>query len=339
MAQVAPEPMTMDREALVKRFGDLEDKEGSVEFVTMRDGWKLKRESWTPAGTEVKGVMLFFHGTGESTRTVGMRRLAFACLKRGIVLETYDRHGHGDSLHKNGKPFMPPAFAGSMIDTKGTNTEHAVEIAELVMKKHGKPLMIMGHSGGGETACMATDRIIAACEQNNVRFATAIYLAPGVHVLNTMAPCGLTCCHYGCAIPCWFCCCCNCCGRPCLKTGAHKYNPGGVLGPVNTGDGYVNCDQLWIESSPYPKGSASLTDAVQSMTKLASGLLFNGSKDEMIPPKIQDKLAKEVPALTHKISDGRPHDVLNMNMTYGDTTSVEIIEEVMTWAEEQLNAK
>jgi len=162
MAQVAPVRATMDRGALVARFGELCAEEGSVEHTRMADGWLLKRETWRPA-VAPKGVVLFAHGTGESTRTIGMRRLAHACVERGFILEAYDVHGHGESLEKNGKPFYPAGFRGAMVESTKTLVDHYVELASLVIAQHKLPLVIMGHSGGGQTICLATDRVVELC--------------------------------------------------------------------------------------------------------------------------------------------------------------------------------
>ena len=78
MTKVAPlkvAPLIMDREALVARFGECEANEGTHEYTAMKDGWKIHRETWTPGGA-AKAVILFCHGDGESTPTIGMRRLA-----------------------------------------------------------------------------------------------------------------------------------------------------------------------------------------------------------------------------------------------------------------------
>ena len=73
VAPIAPVKATMDRGALVARFGELVAEEGSPEYKTMTDGWRLKRESWRPAAP--KGVILFAHGTGEvrTSRVHGQR--------------------------------------------------------------------------------------------------------------------------------------------------------------------------------------------------------------------------------------------------------------------------
>ena len=234
MAASAPvAPMVMDRAALNARFGEMEADEGVHDFVTTKDGWKLHRETWSPSEGPAKAVFLFLHGNGESTLTIGVRRLAAALTKRGIILETYDAAGHGQSLEKNGKLAMPAAFRGQTVEPASQKGDHLVEIAELVIKKHQLPLFFSGHSGAGMGACLATDRIIALCEANGVPFAGALYLSPGLGVMKANAPCGLTCCH-GCIQCCWVGCCCNCCGKPCIKVGDDHYNPKNAIGADNS---------------------------------------------------------------------------------------------------------
>ena len=85
MTAVAPGPQYITRDELVKRFGEMEASDGVHEYVTMKDGWKIHRETWKPTGP-LKAIFLFQHGDGESTRSIGVRRLAHACLKRGFIL-------------------------------------------------------------------------------------------------------------------------------------------------------------------------------------------------------------------------------------------------------------
>lgn len=299
----------------------------------MKDGWRLHRETWRPTEVPARAVLLFQHGNAESTRTIGVRRLAYACLKRGFILEAYDKYGHGESLMKNDKMFKPKGFQGAQIETVEAHDDHFVELAELAIKKHHLPFAIMGHSGGGMSACMVTDRIIALCEENGVPF-TAIYAAPGLGVLQSKAPCGsMAMCHC-CAVCCWGCCCCNCCGRPCIPFDGGNYNPNGVLGPENTAK-KVNCDQLWIETLPYPKGGVGVTEAAAKMTRLKSGLAYIGSVDEAVPVKHIRQLGELVPTLTVEVKEGMPHDFLNMNKD-GDQTSAQVIDHLLSFAEEAL---
>lgn len=328
MAQVIPSAQKMDRETLVARFGDLVAEEGAHEFATMKDGWKIHRETFTPSGP-AKAVLVFAHGNGESTRTIGIRRLAHACVKRGIILETFDSNGHGESLEKNGKLLRKKAFRGQSFEPWTKKIDHLVEIAEIVVKQHKLPLIIGGHSGGGAAACTATDRIIAICEDNSVPFLTALYLSPGLEAMKSNAPCGLACCH-SCIIPCcWFTCCCNCCGQPCLKVGPDGSNPKGALGEDNTLM-YMNCDICWPETLPYAKGGGpDLPAAVSNMARLKSGqgLVFYGSKDEPFVQKLAPKLGEQVPAITVDIRDGLKHTYLNYNKD-GDRTSCETIDHI-----------
>ena len=297
----------------------------------MEDGWKLLRETWTPTDVAPKAVLLANYGNGESLRSVGIRRLAHACKKRGIILEAYDRAGHGESLEKNGKVFGNPKFRGGLIESVATWENHMVHLAALVLGKHKLPLVVLGHSGAGMIECLASDRIVAACAHAGVPPPVFIYAAPGVGAMHANAPCGSMA-GYRC---CWGCCCCGCCGQPCIPGDLGYINPDGVLGP-DTSAKYVNCDQVWIESLPYPKGGADVPEAAAHMTKVQNGLLYVGSKDENLPLAKIKQLAEAVPALTLEIAEGKPHDMLNMNKVHGDTTSVQVIEHFLDWAEAQI---
>ena len=233
MASVAPEAKYMDRDALVKRFGELEASEGVHTYMTMKDGWKIHRETWSPSGPATACV-LFQHGDGESTRTIGVRRLAHACTKRGWILEAFDANGHGASLEKNGAPFDKPAFRGASVEPTKVKVDHFVALAEAVLEEHGLPLVIAGHSGGGAVAAMATDRIIETCERRNVPFAAALYLSPGLSPITSQIPCGLGCCRCCVTACCWAPCCCGCGGAPVINVANPNYNPKGVLGEDNT---------------------------------------------------------------------------------------------------------
>ena len=343
-AQGAPVQATMDRGELVARFGELCAEEGAVQYAKMKDGWRLKRESWRPAAA-AKGVVLFAHGTGESTRTIGMRRLAHACIERGFILEAYDVHGHGESLEKNGKPYYPAGFRGAMLESTMTLVDHYVELAELVITEHRLPLVVMGHSGGGQTICLATDRVVELCANHGVPFVTGVYASPGIGVMANMVPCGISCCHY-CVGCCNVGCCCNCCGKPVMKGGkAAHFNPDGVLGPENTGDGAVNCDHLWTSTAPYPKGDPRTVEEVAAhMGKLEQpSLIFLGSPEgqdpqttEVAPRKNVEKLLKLVPALTLEVTE-KPHDYLNLTKD-GDLRSIEVVNRLIGFAEERVNA-
>ena len=334
--KVAPAPDAMDREALVARFGELEIKEGVHSYASMQDGWRLHRETWAPA-VAAKAVLLFHVGDGESTQTVGVRRLAHACNKRGIILETFDANGFGDSLEKNGKLQLGKAFRGQSIEPTSKKSDHMVEMAELVVTERKLPLIIAGHSGGGAATCVATDRIIAICDQHGVPFVTALYLSPGLGFFKTLAPCGLTCCRL-CLLPtCWVCCFCGCCGQPCLSAHNPELNPKGVLGEDNTLK-YAHFSNLFANAAPFPQGGADVPDAAAHMSTLKSGLIFTGTKGtpETTFVKKAPELGELVPALTVESREGLTHDYLNMNKD-GDPTSVETIEFLVGWAEAKLN--
>ena len=335
----APVAVTMDRATLVARFGEMEVNEGAKEWVTMKDGWKLMRETWTPAESP-KAVVLMNYGNGESTRSIGIRRLAHASLKRGFVLETYDRAGHGESLEKNGKEVAPRGFRGAIIDReKGVSawTDHTVEIAEIIMRKHKLPLIVLGHSGAGAVLGMATNKLIALADEHGLPHPIFLYLSPGIGFMQANAPCGMACCHYCLCGGCWVCCCCNCCGKPCIPNDMDYMNPDSVLGPPNHSK-YVNCNQGWMETLPPPMGTVDVPDVAACMTELQPGygVVYYGSKDEVIPRKKMEKLVEVVPALTFDLAEGKPHDYLNMNKINGDTTSVDVIEHLMDTAQAKL---
>ena len=151
-----------DEARLCQTFGDMEAKDGDVQMMKMKDGWEIKRESWSPA-QKAKAVLLFHPGGGESTRTIGARRFAKACTKRGIIFSSFDPHGEGESKKKDGKETSAVGYP--VVDSAGVWKEHMVEIAEALIDEHKLPLIIAGHSSGGLAATMSTDSIIELCEK------------------------------------------------------------------------------------------------------------------------------------------------------------------------------
>lgn len=273
--KVHPETAPLSSEEVAAKYGEIELAAGAQEFVTMADGWKLQRETWTPTSVPL-AVVLYLHGGGESTRTVAVRRLAAACLKRDLILETYDAHGHGNSREKHGVAGNPK-WQGTMVDSYGCAERHATEIAELVVAKHKLPLVLMGHSLGATTAMVATDGIITACRKHGVAFATGIYLAPGLGTLQakTLPCCPLAGAHC-CCVGVWaLCCCCNHCNQPCCPGEKHDHNPDGLLGPDNIGS-HANFSVCLFENRKYPQGNAMVPDAVSRMTQLEDGLMLWG---------------------------------------------------------------
>ena len=335
MPKVAPEPANMSRDELVERFGEMEASDGVHDFVTMKDGWKIHRETWKPSGP-AKAVLLFQHGDAESTRTIGVRRFAHSCLKRGIIFVAYDNNGHGESLEKNGALLLPKAFRGQSIEPSGKKSDHMVEIADAVVKEYKLPLIIAGHSGGGVATCCATDKVIAVCKENGVEFVTGLYLSPGLGPGAFPMPCGLPCCRL-CILPtCWVCCCCNCCGQPVLAMGTDGENPGGAIGEVNALM-YLNLKTFFANAGPWPQGGGHVADAAANMKDLASGLLLYGTKDMSFVVTNAPKLGELVPNLKVEAKEGLTHHYLNMNKIPGDPTSCETIEYIVGFAETKLN--
>jgi hypothetical protein len=196
---------------------------GTDDFHTMPDGWKLHSETFMPPG-EPKAMIVHTPGWMESTVTVGVRRLAKQCSERGIVLVTYDMHGHGLSLEKNGVAWTTEAKRGKIEGVQGVIDTHLVEIVKIFLERHKLPLMLLGHSLGAQAAMLATRQVVELCRAAGVPYVTGAYLAP--HVQAT-PPC---CC--GCCTPCCCGACCCGCGY-CCKMGKHQAeegkNPGGVL--------------------------------------------------------------------------------------------------------------
>ena len=134
---------------MTARFGALRAEEGRHSFLTMSDGWRLHRETWEPASRRPRAVVLYLHGTGESTKTVAVRRLAHACLSRGLVLETFDQHGHGESLEKGGRLWRPVGFRGMTYGKIANWDAHAVEVAKAVLDDHKKTAVGFNRSQPG----------------------------------------------------------------------------------------------------------------------------------------------------------------------------------------------
>eukprot|EP01051_Picozoa_sp_SAG22_P019578 SAG22_NODE_3661_length_1587_cov_1.270833_2_plen_313_part_00 len=93
MAAVSPDPAEVMK--------DCRATPGTDDYHDMPDGWRLHSETFMPDGAATH-MIVHSHGWMESTVTIGVRRLAKQCASRGIVLVTYDMHGHGLSLEKNG---------------------------------------------------------------------------------------------------------------------------------------------------------------------------------------------------------------------------------------------
>merc|ERR1711998_488525 len=99
---------------------------GEGSYHDMPDGWKIFSETFSPPEA-AKAVLLYVHGYAESTQTLSVRRLAHVCIARGIALVTYDMHGHGLSLEKNGLK-MPEVHRGC-VESFAATVPHAVEMA------------------------------------------------------------------------------------------------------------------------------------------------------------------------------------------------------------------
>ena len=216
MAKVYVEPADVMADCLAT--GGIDD------FHTMPDGWKLHSEVFMPEG-EPKAMIVHTPGWMESTVTVGVRRLAKQCRERSIMLITYDMHGHGLSLEKNGAAWTSEPNRGKIEGVQGVIDTHLVEIVRIFLERHKLPLMLLGHSLGAQAAMLATRQVVELCRAAGVTYVAGAYLAPQLQ-LPPACCCG--CCT---KIVCGACCC-ACCGD-CCRMGKNQAeegkNPGGVL--------------------------------------------------------------------------------------------------------------
>jgi len=150
---------------------------GAVSSVAVSGGWTLNTQTWMPQGACV-GVVMFVHGWLECVDTKIARRFAKALLAKGIALISYDSVMHGKSMG----PYPWCLCAGNPADvlTMATHCTDMVRAVALPLcKQAGVPFVLTGHSMGGGTAMSATESVAKACAADGVRFAGAIYLAPG----------------------------------------------------------------------------------------------------------------------------------------------------------------
>ncbi|CAE8581774.1 unnamed protein product [Polarella glacialis] len=147
---------------------------GMASFPTLSDGWRLHVHTWH--AKEPLGVVLYCHGWNEMIDSVVVRRLAAGLLLKGISLVAYDHDMHGKSMG-----MWPHSICSGNIKYMRTAALHCVEIAMIVCKEQ-LPFVIIGHSLGGATAMLATERITQMCKKersSELLLKGSIYLAPG----------------------------------------------------------------------------------------------------------------------------------------------------------------
>ena len=73
-----------------------------------------------------------------------------------------------------------------------------------------------------------------------------------------------------------------------------------VLGPNVNPKVMSPCAVSLVMMAAYPRGGANASECASEMTRLKDGLLYMGSKDEMVPLANLRKLAAAVPVLTYE---------------------------------------
>ena len=309
-----PSPLSMER---------LEMDPGVAAFHDMADGWKLHSETWAPPSPIA--VLLFSHGWLESTRSLGVRRLAHACQSRGFVLVAFDTHGHGLSLEKAGVK-MPEEKRGCIenIDVCGM---HLAEMTSVVVKEHRLPLVVMAHSLSASALVFSTRKVAEAAKAAGGQVAGAVYLAPPPPGLAP--PCCLDCC-FASFLP-------ALCGR-CVCAAPEDISPG--LNPDLVLGENRNATKLYASNliptmclGPHGSGGTrarsdvGYTELRELRNAGVPGRIFAGSKDTTTVSAARlANFAKGPQTLSTQTIDGAIHDMLST-----DPQASANIQQIFVW--------
>lgn len=111
----------------------------SEAFFTTSDGLSLYRQRWLPEG-EPRAIVAVLHGLGEHSGRYA--HVAAALVDAGYAVHALDHRGHGKS---DGKRAYLKSYDEFMRDL--------VQFRALIEAEHpGKPLVVLGHSMGGNLA-------------------------------------------------------------------------------------------------------------------------------------------------------------------------------------------
>eukprot|EP00929_Paragymnodinium_shiwhaense_P120699 TRINITY_DN92721_c0_g1_i1.p1 TRINITY_DN92721_c0_g1~~TRINITY_DN92721_c0_g1_i1.p1 ORF type:complete len:337 (+),score=50.11 TRINITY_DN92721_c0_g1_i1:97-1107(+) len=306
---------------------DCEKAAGAADTHKMPDGWVIHSETWEPVG-EARAVVLHAHGWMESTQTLGMRRIAKACLARSIVLLGYDQHGHGLSLEKNGKA-MSDRKRG-VLESVAVLGDHMVEMAKYALNKYKLPLIIMGHSLGADGCVLATKRIAEACKAQSVPFVCAAYVA--VPLSATPQCCGVG------GIKCCAACCCPCsflCGCSVPKNFAADFNPGLMFGSPDRNASRIYPYRYCVDVC-LPSGRGGTPDWPTLLKAIDIGVkarVFFGDKDEHWKAEWKTKLPNNGD-ISLEVWPGVTHDCLSV-----DPKSMECISNIFAYIDDRLCGK
>ena len=296
-SKVAPSPLLMER---------LETEPGVSAYHDMADGWKLHSETWAPPSPIA--VLLFSHGWHESTRSLGVRRLAHACQSRGFVLVAFDTHSHGLSLEKAGVRL--PEKKRGCIESLDVCCMHLAEMASVVVKEHRLPLVVMAHSLTASALVFSTRKVVEAAKAAGGNVVGAVYLAP--------PPPGLAprCCPDCCFDSCLPALCGGCvCAAP--KAITPGLNPELVLGENR------NATKLYASNlipnmclGPHGSDGTRARTMAAELRELRSagvpGRIFTGSKDATTVSAARlANFAKGPKTLTTQKIHGAIHDMLS----------------------------
>ena len=315
-SRIAPSPLSMDRLARVSEGSQsmerLETGGGVAAYHDMADGWKLHSETWAPPLVTPAAVLLFSHGWLESTRSLGVRRLAHACLSRGFVLVAFDTHGHGLSLEKAGVK-MPEKRRGC-IENLEVCGMHLAEMASVIVKEHRLPLVVMAHSLAASALVFSTRKVVEAAKAAGGQMVGTVYLAP--------PPAGL-------APPCFPDCCfasflpalCGCCVCAAPKDVTPGLNPDLVLGENRNATRMYASNRIPIIClGPYGSdGTRARSDPDRMAAELRElrdagvpGRIFAGSKDTTAVSAARlANFAKGPRTLSTERIDGATRDMLS----------------------------
>lgn len=108
------------------------------ENMIAKDGLNLRLQTWRPATSAPKGVVVHTHGFGEYLGRYG--HVAEAMTNAGYMFYTYDLRGHGRSEGPRGHA---PSYNAFLDDLQFVAERAAAENPEL-------PLFLYGHSMGGQ---------------------------------------------------------------------------------------------------------------------------------------------------------------------------------------------
>jgi alpha-beta hydrolase superfamily lysophospholipase len=108
-------------------------------MLSMRDGKKLHLTVFSPDGKPCRGSMLFVHGFGEHAGRYEDISRFFT--QKGLACYVHDLRGHGNTPGKRG-----------VVRSYDTLLDDVDEIRQLILAERSGPVVLYGHSMGGNIA-------------------------------------------------------------------------------------------------------------------------------------------------------------------------------------------